>query len=969
MKKLLLIAVAVFLSCSVFAQQPVAPTTPPATPPATVTPATQPAVTPTTTPTTTPAVRPVTPGLPDALAARDVSGLVKDSKGEPVVGATVKLISEKDSLVAAANEDGIFIFKDVKLATFTLTIKSQGNKTIIRKYLQNDVLKRITLDPIEMYGENELLKEVVINGTPSITFKTDTVEYRASDYKVRANATVDEMLKKAEGFEVGTDGSVTFNGEAVTKARLNGKDYAGGDVAQAIQSLPAEIVEKFQVVDDYGDQAGRTGIKSGTATKTLNLTTRADRSVGNIARISANVGQNGRHEERLFLQRINGNQQIGVNAAFSNTLNGIAATGGGARGGGGGGGSNGSGGNTISGNASINYRDQLSEAVQVNGSYVINYTDANVLNVTNSLQAYNLFNPTTKQNYIDTLMTSTNSTNLSTNKTHRASIEFEITPDSAQFIRITPSFSLTNSTSNNMSVTDQQGFRNQYTKSVTNNSNNTPQLGLIAFYQYIFKKPRRNVSVQVNLTSGDQKQNNDQITLIRNLDKIIPTDSIINRIVARKNLSKNYRTSLTYVEPLGPSSQLEFNGQINYRGYDNSLLTDSLTPGGVYARVDKATNIFNYSFTESRAALNYRLVKTKFNISLGATAIPTHLEGTNVSKGNIAVSRNNFFLVPLFRFQYQWSRQQQLAINYSGTPTEPTFDQIQPVPDQSQPTRTTYGNPDLKPQFRHTMSLRYSNYLSNSRLNLSGTINASLNNNQIVSDNTVVVTPTATVTETRYVNMNGGKTLSGNYNISKSFSDRRYSLMLNGTTSYNYSVGLNRGTPTHVSTYTFSEAFGPRINPNDIIEINPNISHSLTRSFSSLSPAANSNITRLAVNLEGRFYFGKDRSWTIEYNLSKNYVSGIANNVSKNPFVANAFIEKQMFAKRNGILRIAFFDIFNQNNFINRTQNSLGYTDTRSNPLSRYVMVGFTLNLQKWTGRAQRDGRNLQRRGDGSFLF
>ena len=193
--------------------------------------------------------------------------------------------------------------------------------------------------------------------------------------------------------------------------------------------------------------------------------------------------------------------------------------------------------------------------------------------------------------------------------------------------------------------------------------------------------------------------------------------------------------------------------------------------------------------------------------------------------------------------------------------------------------------------------------------------------------------------------------------------------MLNGTASYDYSVGLNRGTPTHTTSYNFRTVFGPRINPNDVIEINPNVSHSLQRTFNSLSTAGNSNITRISANLEGRFYFGKDRSWTIEYNLSKNYVSGIANNVSKNPFVANAFLEKQMFAKRNGILRVAFFDIFNQNNFINRTVSGQGYTDTRSNPLSRYFMVGFTLNLQKWSGRAQRDGRNLQRRGDGSFVY
>lgn len=935
MKKLILMAAAILFSCSLFAQQ-------------------RPATTP--------------QAVPEPLPSREVSGVVKDSKGETIIGATVKLISDKDSIQVPTNEDGIFIFKDVKLATFVLTVKAVGMKTITRKYLQNDVIKRIILDPIEMFGENELLKEVVINGTPSITYKTDTVEYRASDYKVRVNATVDEMLKKAEGFEVGTDGSVTFNGEAVTKARLNGKDYAGGDVAQAIQSLPAEIVEKFQVVDDYGDQAGRTGIRTGNATKTLNLTTRADRSVGNILRISANVGQHGRHEERIFAQRINGNQQIGVNANLSNTLNGIAAVGGNTGGpGGGGGGTSGSGGNTVSGTASVNYRDQVSKILQVTGSYNINYSDANTLNLTNSLNVYNFVQNGVRK--IDTLLNTTTSNSLSNSKTHRASVELEFIPDSAQFIRITPSFSLTNSTSSNNQQQAQEGFRNQFTNSITSNTNNTPQLGLIVFYQYLFKKPRRNTSLQFNLTNGDQKQNNEQNTLIRNLDRIPVTDSVIHRLVARKNLSKTYRVSVTYSEPLSASSQLDFNGTINYRGYDNQLLTDSISSAGVITRLDYATNIFNYSFTEMRAILNYRLVKTKFNLSLGAEAIPTHLAGTNVSRGNIGVSQNNFFLIPRFRFQYQWSRQEQFTINYSGAAQEPQFAQIQPVPDVSQPLVTTIGNPNLRPQFTHTMSVSYSNYISNSRLNINATVNGSLNNNAIVENTTLILTDRGTERETRFVNMNGGKTLTGRYNFSKSFSDRRYSLMLNGQATYAYSVGLNAGTPTQVSRYDFRTVFGPRINPNDIIEINPNVSHRLIRSFNSLSPLTNSNINYLSANLEGRFYFGKDRTWTIEYNLSKNYVSGIANNVTKNPLVANAYIEKQLFAARNGILRVAFFDIFNQNNFINRNITNTGYTDTRSNPLSRYIMVGFTLNLQKWSGRAQRDGRNLQRRGDGSFIY
>ena len=200
--------------------------------------------------------------LPPPLPFREVSGIVKDANAQTVTGATIMLVSKKDTLKTATNDDGIFIFKNVKMAVFVVTIKSIGYSTTVRRYLNNDAAKRIVLDPIILKNETNMLKEVKINGAPTITYKTDTVEYRASDYKVRENATVDELLKKMEGMEVGSDGSLTHQGQQVKKARVNGKDFAGGDVAQAIQTLPADIVDKIQIVDDYGDQAGRTYLPS-----------------------------------------------------------------------------------------------------------------------------------------------------------------------------------------------------------------------------------------------------------------------------------------------------------------------------------------------------------------------------------------------------------------------------------------------------------------------------------------------------------------------------------------------------------------------------------------------------------------------------------------------------------------------------------------------------------------------------------
>lgn len=37
------------------------------------------------------------------------------------------------------------------------------------------------MDPIILKEDANILNEVTVNGTPSITYKTDTVEYRAKD--------------------------------------------------------------------------------------------------------------------------------------------------------------------------------------------------------------------------------------------------------------------------------------------------------------------------------------------------------------------------------------------------------------------------------------------------------------------------------------------------------------------------------------------------------------------------------------------------------------------------------------------------------------------------------------------------------------------------------------------------------------------------------------------------------------------
>jgi hypothetical protein len=911
------------------------------------------------------------------IPVRQVSGIVKDSTNQTIIGASVTLTSSADTLRTSTNEDGIFVFRNVKSWVFTISVSSLGyaGKVISGKY--NDATPRLTLDPIVLKTDSRMLDAVTVNGTPSITYKTDTVEYRASDYVVREGATVDELLQKMEGMEVGNDGSLTVNGTSITKARLNGKDIYGGDVATAVQNLPAEIVEKIQIVDDYGNTAARTGIKEGDPTKVLNITTKAEKSVGNMARLNFGVGTMDQLEASANLTRINMNQTLTANGNFMQTPNGIAGGNssigrlgsGNNRGGrsgsgfGGGGSGNASGGESLRTSPSFTYRDKFGKKVEFLANYAFRYNDNNT--ITNS---YSEFNNILEDKSVEKTFTTRNSDNKNFGGSHNINFEIEYNIDSANFLQFRPNISLSNNDSENSSNTYQKGFIHQDQENSSKVTGKTPNIGGTVAYQHIWlRKPGRVFSAEATLGSqkndNESEQNNTIIYYDGDTNNVLK-DSTIHRAINTNNLQKNYRASLTYSEPITALSRLEFNSNVERRGYDNSKITSNIDNLNNRFVIDSLSNIFDYFFTQYRNSINYKYGnnQSKYSFSLGLTGVNTALVGEKVSLGT-KTNQTYFKIIPIARFQLRLSSTHQLAVYYRGSANEPNFDQIQPVRDVSNPQRPVVGNPDLKAAFTHSIVGQYSNYIANSKLNYNIRLNSSFTENQVTS-NTVAVKDVygSFKNETRYVNINGNNRQSADYSISKQSADRKYNFSLTGSIDKSVRVAMSNGEKTTSDTWGFKESLGPRINPTDWLEINPYVSYDFNKTSYSISEGITQKIWSLS--LDGNIYFLKNLQFG--YALSKNYVSGINSNVTNNPFVINTMLQMKVF-KNKGALQLRAYDLLNQNNFINRNTSDNGFTETATNPNSRYVMLNLSMNLQKWSGAMGKNGRGIRRHGDGSF--
>lgn len=943
-----------------------------------------------------------TQAVPPPLPFREVSGIVKDTTDQTLPGAVVILKSKVDSMVTAANADGIFVFRNVKSASFTLTITSMGYRGLVKKFLNNDAVPRLVLDPIILKTDSKLLKTVVVNGTPSIVYKTDTVEYKASDYHVRENATVDELLKKMEGMEVGSDGTVTHQGQQITKAKLNGKLYSGGDVAQAIQNLPAEIVDKIQVVDDYGDQAARTGIKDGDPEKILNITTRADRSVGTTGRLTGQAGNDDRYNARLFLQRINANQQIGLIGNLANTQNGVASTGiaGGATNGGGGGtgvgaGARGGGspGTTLSGAPTLNYRDQWSKILQVNSSFGYNFRNNKSTNDSYGERVSTL-GPTDFKNHSD-----------ATSKNHGQlyDAEFDFQLDSANYLQIRPQFTTSNATSSSTGFTDNvnhyaydyihhvSGYSHQFNNSSGFASSSTPTFNGTLLYSHNFKTKRRvfslNFSTQIGSTESVTDRTNDY-KYLDSASNAVLKDSLSHTIQNRTSKHSQYRTSVTYSEPLGAMSRLDFNGQSTVSTTHNIGLVDTVSASGLRYPEHGLDNIFNTVASESRGSLAFRYEGSKLNYGIGAQLVYRRLSGDKIDNSNtgqsVETSRGDFKVIPVLRASYSWSRTERLTFTYSGTNSEPNFTQIQPFTDRTDPNNIVVGNPNLKQTFINSYNVQYNNYFPNSRFNLSFGLNGTFVDDQ-VSTNVIQLPPrlivsrdphnsnkldttTQRVNETTYINISGSHSYVGRYNISKQLDDRRYNLQLNGNITYGYNNAMSNNISYHTTQWRFDERFGPRITPNDNIELNPTVGYDVSRQFTNLRGTTATNVRTTSLAIDGRIYFLK--TLQVHFDAHQNFIKGLTGLNNTSPLIINAGFQEQFFKRKQLTMTFDVFDLLHQNNAIQQTLGANGgFTNTQSNTLSRYFLVGFILNMQKWSGRPSRNGKQLQRRGDGSFVY
>ncbi|MFI5136218.1 MAG: outer membrane beta-barrel protein [Sphingobacteriales bacterium] len=904
-----------------------------------------------------------------AQSGRDVHGTVIDSTKQSLPGSTVKILIGKDSSTTVTDSKGAFVFPSVKGSQFSLVIQSIGFQPVRRHFAMDNTNNPVFLRPIILKPATTMLGEVVIKDVLPVKIKEDTVEFNAAAYPVRDGAPIEDVIKKVPGADVDASGNVTFQGKSVTKVRVNGKDFFGGDLKTATQNLPAEAVQNVQFVNDYGDQANLTGIKTGEPETVLNINIKASRNHGIFGQVSAGGGADaipqvdGTKDAARYIAQGNmfnfeGNRQIAVLANYNNTNTNLfnfgGPGGGGGRGGPGGppGGGNSTNGITTARSVGVNYRDTWSKKLTVYGSY--SFTDNTVNTISSTLQNNILLNG----------KNTTNSTNNEMDKkiNQRFTFNMEYRPDTLNYFKISPSYSFagvhsTQAETFNQMVADTTALA--YNTAILSHSS-SPAYGINVLYNHRFNGHGRNFSINLGVgrSTNDQYQNPDNTYTKITTAPTVPA----NQFITTNANTDTVGTSVSYIEPIGKRSYVEVNYNYKHSYTTSDKETDTLSNAGQLNQYPLLSNNYNYTFITNRFGLNYRFVEKKYNYVLGVTAQPSELDGSSLNIAPTKVTSFNFS--PNAHFIYNFSRTQSFSANFSGSSVMPSYTQLQPVPDLSNALYPVIGNPNLNPQYNNTLSLRYNHFNFESG-NVFFSNFSFIQADNYIAGNTIYYPDNYTpnphlskTTGTSYANANGYYSSSAFFVFNKPWEKRKYNLFLIGNFSYSNNISyitdiapatFDEITEKNIAkTLTASQGIRFRLDITDVVDAEANTTYSINSSQNSIHQSGiQDNFRTWIVGLNGKNYFFKD--WTYSYDYSKTFYYGYAG--AKNPNVFNTYLERRFLKGNMATLRFSVLDVFNQNTGYSSTQTSSYTSQSNYNRLGRYYLLTFTYRFSKMAGK------------------
>lgn len=905
------------------------------------------------------------------VSATDISGRVVDSAGEPMIQASIRLLTPRDSTQVkgtVSDANGRYRFVNVNKGSYILEASYVGYNTECVNVSVVD--KNVNLKPITL---NE--SAIMLAGTTVLGIKTpikvmqDTVEFNADSYKTAPNAVVEDLLKRLPGVEVDSEGKITANGKSVSKILLDGREFFADDPKVASKNLPVNMVDKLQVVDRKSDLARITGVDDGEEETVINLTIKKGMNNGWVGNVEAGYGTDNRYKGSFLANRFwNGNQLSIFGGA--NNVNDPPFTDGTAgrfrRFGS-------STGITSSQGLGVNFNIGKEEIFRVGGNVMYTQTDRDTYQ--KSDQQYLFADSTSYKN--------TQKTARDKGHNFRADFRLQWNPDSMNTLEFRPNISLNynNSYSNDSSLTRAgNAAMSEVVRSINDDHTKGSSVefgGMLIFNHKFRSKPGRSFSVFANYRLSNVREKSDSYSWNK---FYLFNDSIdlSDRYTDNHTWSNNVSARVSWTEPIGDVKKgnfLTFAYRFQYRWnntdrltYDHPVIFQDgwladpvISPELEYN--NELSNRFRNNYMNQDIRVGYKHVAKKGSIDVGLSAVPQMSRSISLTDDNKTIpTRYVWNFAPYMRYRYRPSKTKSLSVDYRGRSSQPTMTQLQPVADKSNPLHIVVGNPDLDPTFSHTVFFRYSDFNAEAQRSIMTMGHVEMAQNSIVS-------------RTRFNSETGGSTttyenVNGQWNafvmnmISLPLRNKLFTFSNDFSARYSHAVGFNNDLRNNSGDLRLRESFNFQWSPDGAqLSIRPN--YGLQYVSNSVQKSNNRIVHSYGGTFDGTYY--TPIGLVLNTDLSYTATSGYSSGYDTREWMWNASISYQFLRNQAATVTLRAYDLLGQKSNVRRNITANYISDELYNSLTRYFMVSFTYKFNSFGKGNEPSNRNERGFGPGGF--
>lgn len=881
--------------------------------------------------------------------------VIENSTNQAIEMATVRLLNRKDSTLVTGtttDKNGYFVLPKVKKGSYILMISFIGFESAYKNIITDGSKDQLNVGTIKLGDSTISLKETIIVGKANeVVVRNDTIEFNADSFKVTEGAVLEDLLKKMPGVEITESGGVKVNGKEIKKIMVDGKEFFLNDPKVATKNLPAQMVDKVQVMDRLSDMASMTGFDDGEEETILNLTVKKGMKQGWFGNAFLGAGNKDRYEGNAMVNRFVDDNQFTLMGGFNNTNNmgfsdlgsNLGSMGGGGRGRGGFGAGSGI---TSSANVGGNMSLELSDRFLLGGNGRYGYSDNETFNKS---RTQNILNNGEMNYYNEESSGNTIGNNFGSD------IRIEWKPNDKTHFIIRPEVSYNHTLSNYGSKFEtldndlnhvNDGFSSFSSKGEGYNT------GIRVDFSHKLNKPGRIFSA--SLSGGISGSYNNSFNYSEtNFSELGKEKELIDQKIRYDNSSYNYRLFTSWVEPLSKKLALQLTYRISYQ--EQERLRNAYTKGNdniqdPYNVLDTAySKNYRNKFLNQRVGLAIKTSNPKYNITLGINVDPSKTKSINFigDKTISEIDRDVFNFSPMARIKYKFSKQENLQVWYNGWTQQPSMEQLQPVADLSDPLNIRVGNPDLKPRYMNNIFTQYYNFNPLKQQTLMLMFRLSYTNNDIVSYSQYDKSLGKRTTTYRNVNGNWNIMVHGNFN--RPLKNKRFSISNMGMVMYSQNKGFTNAVENISRNVMLFDRAGIDYR-SDLFDIGMkgNVRYNHVRN------------TLQKDNNRTTWTYGGDASATLylplgfkaETDIKYTTNSGFSQGFDQNDWIWNASFSKTLFKNKQGLLRFKVYDILKQRKNISQTVTAHYIKDSEYNTLTSYFMVHFVYRFNIFKGGA-----------------